>query len=87
MRPVIDYWLDEIIQLPEYEAVPEDDVEAVHYLAQWDYGEYSADPITLSDLYDLHGRISMQNGYILFRSYCGSCALYRRGNRILTNDQ
>ncbi len=78
MRPVKDCLLDEVICLPEYEPVPDDPIEAIQYLSQWDYGEYDHDPILLSDLYTLHGRIYTTSNYVLFRSYCGDQALYRR---------
>lgn len=78
MKPTVDYWLDEVIRIPEYEPIPEDDAEAILYLGQWDYGEYHADPIALSELYTLHGRITTQGEYVPFRSYCGDAALYRR---------
>ncbi len=87
MKPIVDCWLNEVIHMSEYEPIPEDDIEAILHLAQWDYGEYQADPIALSDLYALHGRITFQGEYILFRSCCGDAALYRRGTIRLPHDQ
>lgn len=86
MNPIVDYWLDEVIHMPEYEAIPEDDAEAIRYLGQWDYCEYHADPIALSDLYALHGRVTFQDEYVLFRSYCDAAALYRSGAMRFPND-
>jgi len=86
MKPIVDYWLNEVIHMSEYEAISEDDAEAIRYLAQWDYGEYHADPIVLSELYALHGRITTQGEYILFRSYCDAAALYHSGAMRFPND-
>lgn len=86
MKPIVDCWLDEVIHMPECEAIPEDDAEAIRYLAQWDYGEYHVEPIALSDLYAMHGRVAFQDEYVLFRSYCGDAALYRRGAMRFPND-
>lgn len=78
MTPIKDYPLDEVIWLPEYEPVPEEPEEAIRYLAQWDCGEYCRDPVFLSDLYAMHGRVYTSGDYVLFRSYCGDHTLYRR---------
>ena len=48
--------LQEVVYLPEYEASDKCYEEALSYMAQWDCGEYTSDPIPRSDLGSTAGR-------------------------------
>lgn len=69
--------LQEIVYLPEYEAVPADPDEAIDYLAHWDYGEYHTDLETVETIYTRYGDTYRNGDYIMHRYYDGSHALYR----------
>lgn len=79
MKPIVNHILHEVISLPEYEPIPKDNDEAIAYMAQWDYGEYTSDDTTLADVYGLNGTTAIADGYVLFRSFCGDATLYRLG--------
>lgn len=70
--------LQEVIFLPEYEAPEKCNEEALSYMAQWDCGEYIADPIPQSELSSTAGRAYETDEYLLLRYPDGSMVLYAK---------
>lgn len=69
--------LQQVVYLPEWETVPAEPDDAVSYLAQWDYGEYSTDPEVVDTIYTRYGDTYRSGDYVMYRYYDGSHALYR----------
>lgn len=69
--------LQYIIWLPEWEPVPSDLDDAIDYMAQWDYGEYSDDPETAETIYNHAGSIHRKGDYVMHGYHDGSRALFR----------
>ena len=69
--------LQYIIWLPEWEPVPSDPDDAIDYMAQWDYGEYSDDPETVETVYNHAGNTHCKGDYVMHSYHDGSRALFR----------
>lgn len=69
--------LQEVVYLPEWRTVPAEPVDAVSFLAQWDYGEYSTDPVVVDTIYTRYGDTYRCGQYVMYRYYDGCHALYR----------
>ena len=69
--------LQYIIWLPEWEPVPSDSDDAIDYLAQWDYGEYSDDPEAVETIYNHAGSTHCKGDYVMHGYHDGSRALFR----------
>ncbi len=80
MKPDVDYLLDEVVHLPDWDEAPKDADGAIAYMAQWDTGEYSHEQVALSSLYKLHGYVILRGEYVLFRSFAGDETLYRKAS-------
>ena len=69
--------LQQVVYLPDWEAVPADPEAAIAYLAQWDYGEYSTDPEVVDAVYTRYGNAYRSGDYLMHRYYDGCHALFR----------
>lgn len=69
--------LQQVVYLPDWETVPAEPDDAVSYLAQWDYGEYSTDQEVVDTIYTRYGNTYRRGEYVMYRYYDGCHALYR----------
>ena len=69
--------LRHIVTLPEWETVSADPYEAIDYMANWDYGEYTTDPEAVETIYPRHGDAWRKGDYVLHRYFDGTRILYR----------
>lgn len=68
----------EVIHLPEWEASLVCNDEALHFMCQWDYGEYVGDLIPINEARELFCRTVENEDYLLVQSITGDMILYRK---------